>query len=324
MGRKVHNLTGMRFGKLLVISQAETHIKPSGVHVIMWNCICDCGNKYIARAGDLVGGKTKSCGCISKITWTQNFKTTTQENLIGKRFGKLSVVDNAEPYIDNGYNNTAYMCLCDCGKMKRIRATSLKQGLTTSCGCYRSVVNKQRTWKRIREQPQQKFGKLKVVGEAEDYIYPNGDRATQVKCICDCGKEITVMARYLLRGSVTSCGCRTQSIGEERIEQYLIDNNVKYLSEVSFPFCVNPETGASLRFDFALIDNDKSGTVLCAIEYQGIQHYEDCGEFGRLEREKTDKIKKSYCEKNNLPLYEIRYDEDEIKAIETIVSQYRR
>lgn len=249
---KTHDLTGMKFRKLLVISQAEPRIEPSGKRRTMWNCRCDCGNECTARATDLVGGRRKSCGCS------------------------------------------------------------------------KSGIRKQITWKRIREQPQQKFGKLKVIREAEDYVCPDGEHITQVKCICDCGKEIIVMARELLRGHVTSCGCRTQSIGAENIEQYLIANNVKYLSEVSLPLCVNPETNTSLRFDFALIDEDISGTILCVVEYQGMQHYEDCGEFGRLQRETTDIIKKNYCEKNNLPLYEIRYDEDEIKTIETIVSQYRR
>lgn len=249
---KTHDLTGMKFGKLLAISRAKPRIEPSGKHRTMWNCRCDCGNECTARAEHLVSGQRKSCGCS------------------------------------------------------------------------RSVDRKQITWKRIREQPQQKFGKLKVIGEAEDYVYPNGNHATRVNCICDCGREIIVMARDVLQGHATSCGCRTQSIAAENIERYLIDNNVKYLSEVSFPFCVNPETNASLKFDFALIDNDKSGTVLCVIEYQGEQHYKDRGRFGKQQREITDKIKKSYCEKNNLPLYEIRYDEDEIKAIETIVSQHRR
>jgi hypothetical protein len=35
----------------------------------------------------------------------------------------------------------------------------------------------------------------------------------------------------------------------------------------------------------------------------------DKGEFGFTQREVTDKLKKQYCSSNNIPLYEIRYDE---------------
>lgn len=60
---KFIDLTGMRFGRLLVlgIDKEKSHDK-----IIYWICQCDCGNIVSVRGGDLRGGNTKSCGCLHK------------------------------------------------------------------------------------------------------------------------------------------------------------------------------------------------------------------------------------------------------------------
>lgn len=55
------NLTGQRFGKLVVIKDLGSDIKP-GSHV--WLCKCDCGNTVEVITDLLKNGSTKSCGCI--------------------------------------------------------------------------------------------------------------------------------------------------------------------------------------------------------------------------------------------------------------------
>lgn len=53
------------------------------------------------------------------------------ENLIGMKFGKLTVVDYAGK---DKNNKTNWVCRCSCGRTKIIRATSLKSGATLTCG----------------------------------------------------------------------------------------------------------------------------------------------------------------------------------------------
>ena len=55
------DLTGKRFGKLLVIKEAGIDKWGS----VLWECKCDCGNMYIARSGKLVQGRTTNCGCYT-------------------------------------------------------------------------------------------------------------------------------------------------------------------------------------------------------------------------------------------------------------------
>ena len=51
------NLTGLRFGKLLVLRQS-----PNIGAIRQWECRCDCGVTKIIRAGNLTGGNSKACG----------------------------------------------------------------------------------------------------------------------------------------------------------------------------------------------------------------------------------------------------------------------
>lgn len=54
------DLTGRRFGKLVVVS-IEPVRTASGK--IRWKCLCDCGSYHIANMGNLTVGNTNSCGC---------------------------------------------------------------------------------------------------------------------------------------------------------------------------------------------------------------------------------------------------------------------
>ena len=55
---------------------------------------------------------------------------------IGERFGRLTVIERAESYINpNGTPRTAWKCKCDCGNEVVVLAQSLSNGATKSCGC---------------------------------------------------------------------------------------------------------------------------------------------------------------------------------------------
>lgn len=57
--KRVGDLTGKRFGQVLVIKQAESDKWKKK----QWLCKCDCGNDKILVGNELVNGRSKSCGC---------------------------------------------------------------------------------------------------------------------------------------------------------------------------------------------------------------------------------------------------------------------
>lgn len=62
------NLTGERFGRLIVEEQAG---KDSSGHST-WLCRCDCGNTKVARGSHLKRGYIQSCGCLVVDTLRKN------------------------------------------------------------------------------------------------------------------------------------------------------------------------------------------------------------------------------------------------------------
>lgn len=55
------DIIGQRFGRLMVISEAEERTKCGEVKYL---CQCDCGNTKIIAGTSLRYGKSKSCGCL--------------------------------------------------------------------------------------------------------------------------------------------------------------------------------------------------------------------------------------------------------------------
>ena len=58
-------------------------------------------------------------------------------DLTGQRYGKLTVLQEAEAIISGqgGNKTTAWLCRCDCGKNKIVATAYLRSGSTRSCGC---------------------------------------------------------------------------------------------------------------------------------------------------------------------------------------------
>jgi hypothetical protein len=61
------DLTGMLFGRLVVLQQAEDHVKPNRKKAAKWLCRCSCGSAVFGVLQDrLIAGSTLSCGCLQK------------------------------------------------------------------------------------------------------------------------------------------------------------------------------------------------------------------------------------------------------------------
>lgn len=119
---KLIDFTGMRFGKLLVTSQAPRD------KATRWNCLCDCGATTVVRASHLKDGETVSCGC-SKL---ERF-----HDLTGQAFGRLTVIERAPNKGTGAETRAMWRCVCECGGESVIACHTLKGGNTRSCGCLR-------------------------------------------------------------------------------------------------------------------------------------------------------------------------------------------
>jgi hypothetical protein len=131
---KIKDITGQRFGRLVVLKL--DHIEKGKDRHSCWLCKCDCGNKKVINKTSLIGGKTKSCGCLRdealKKSYVKKFV-----NLNGKIIGRLTIIERGSDYISpNGYKRIQWLCKCECGNIKLISSSSLLSGNCKSCGCY--------------------------------------------------------------------------------------------------------------------------------------------------------------------------------------------
>lgn len=128
------NEIGNTYGYLTVIERAENDSEGRA----RWLCQCKCGNQIVVRGKSLRSGNTKSCGCYQKERAAQS-NMDRVENIIGKRFGKLVVLEEVGFITHpNGKRSRIYNCQCDCGNICQVQHQYLTFGDTTSCGCIRS------------------------------------------------------------------------------------------------------------------------------------------------------------------------------------------
>lgn len=140
------------------------------------------------------------------------------ENIIGKKFGSLTVISKTnERYYDG---SCLYECKCDCGQVIKTTSSRLKSGHTSSCG---GTVHK------IDNLIGKKFGKLTVVS----FAYAKNTKAYW-NCKCECGGTIIAKGTFLKTGNIVSCGCAKKASRDEGLKQikkaFVDGTNIKQIS----------------------------------------------------------------------------------------------
>ena len=134
--KRTSQYIGKTYNNLTVIAldneyKELNHIKSLNSY---YKCQCKCGNFKTVRINALVSGEVKSCGCLKKEQDLQNLKHgITLIDLTGKKFGMLTVQERV--INPNDLNDSYWKCICECGREKIARGSSLRAGTTSSCGC---------------------------------------------------------------------------------------------------------------------------------------------------------------------------------------------
>lgn len=229
-------------------------------------------------------------------------------DLTGQHFGRWTVLKR-----DFSKKGTAYwICQCKCGTIKSVCGSSLRKGVSTSCGCYR-IENSRTNNGKYKNELGNRYGKLVVIAKDEE-LSKEKHRAQWV-CQCDCGNVITTSSKCLRDGKTTSCGCRIRSIGEDNVLQILINNNINFIEQ--YGVSIN---NVYYRYDFALINENK--TLIRLIEFDGIQHFDSTKLhwYQNIENtQKRDKIKNEYALAHNIPLVRIPYWERDNITLDMIL-----
>lgn len=180
--REETDLTGQRFGCLLVLSRSNNSHRKSS-----WLCQCECGKTIEIPASALITGRRTSCGCkhISN--------RHVDDDLIGRRFGHVTVIACS----NNPRDKSVWQCRCDCGNEFTAYASVLLSGKYTSCGkCKYHLIKVKETM----------IGKRYHHLTVED-IVETEPKKFMLLCLCDCGKHTLATTDQLTKGYKRSCGC---------------------------------------------------------------------------------------------------------------------
>ena len=214
-----------------------------------------------------------------------------RKDLTGKQFGYLTPLY----YIKGG----KWHCKCRCGNELDVDTRNLNSGHTQSCGCLQREKASNNT--------------IDMTGyENDGIIVLEKSGSTEKsqnalwKCLCKhCGRIFITEGRHIRENVVHSCGCN-RSNGEQNIIKLLTENNIQFAKEYTFPDLVDK---GKLRFDFAIFKDNQLSHL---IEFNGAQHYEKPqGSWadGFEELQKHDKMKQEYCQKHNIRLITIKYNQ---------------
>lgn len=183
-----------------------------------------------------------------------------------------------------------YTCQCDCGKIKDVSATALRNGKSKSCGC-----------KGIYLKQNDQYQEWTVISKS-NYTNTHGNQF--YTCKCSCGVIRDVRMSDLLSGNSKNCGHNRYKLsqGAQAIKNFLVENSYYFYQEYIFNDLPNR------RFDFALYDKNNPNNITRLIEFDGEQHCIDSkSSWHNNDLIKRDIEKNNYALQNNIPLVRIPY-----------------
>ena len=168
---------GQRFGKWTIIGETYKYKKNYKV-----SCLCDCGTIKEVFTCSLTSQKSISCGCFQKEKLAKRRFIDLTNRKIGRWvvLGRSTIINNKSIY---------WRCRCSCGEEKLVDGKALREGKSTSCGCFQreiaSKLNKSESGlcgKEAALYMQRKRAKELSNGAIKRYLYnSNGLKAHQIK-----------------------------------------------------------------------------------------------------------------------------------------------
>ena len=148
-------------------------------------------------------------------------------DIVGKKLGKLTVLEVAEKVNNNQY----YKCKCDCGEETKKLRRDLVSGTRLAC---QKCLAKEQALSAVSDIIGKKFSKLTVL--SIEGKHDNG--AYYYNCKCDCGNEEIVIKerRSLLKGKEKDLmcpSCKTKNIAEDIVGKEFSNLKILYFDHTN-------------------------------------------------------------------------------------------
>ena len=212
--------------------------------------------------------KCPSCGTVretpyKRITSNGHYlcqgcalrKVNENKIRVGEGFGRWTAIGKGTK---SGYS----LCKCKCGTTREVNNSTLRKGLSKSCGCI-SVERNAKNRKLLKLGSQ--YGRLTVIGHSKKSGFS--------LCKCSCGEEVTVSNPNLTSGKTRSCGC----IRREEAAKRLIKLNARNSMEKHW----NWKGGTSTERELAMSRRNYKDWRTSVFERDEFT-CQKCGQWGRF------------------------------------------
>lgn len=123
------------------------------------------------------------------------------EEMVGQYYGRWRVLNVVKNY-KNGKTYCDCICSCDKHTRKMVYKNSLLNGDSTSCGCLRVKLARERYG---IDRTGERYGNLII----REMLYGCQNGKPYCRCDCDCGNEYICLLTNVVSGHTTSCGCNS-------------------------------------------------------------------------------------------------------------------
>jgi ferredoxin-like protein FixX len=154
----------------------------------------------------------------------------------------------------------------------------------------------------------------------DNVVYQGAHKKVNVTCLDHGDFSITPANHWSNGVGCPSCFNSNPSKGEVKIYDWLAERNIHFEFQKSFPDLYYKSNKGRLRYDFYIPEKN------LLIEFDGEYHYNPIS-FSKLISgtdqlaltQTRDKLKTEYAEKNGYKLLRIRYDDDIVSMLESVI-----
>jgi len=162
------------------------------------------------------------------------------EIITGNKYGCWTVLHEVTPLTNK--SGKCYKCLCRCGNIHILRKDDVRNNKKGCVKChprgggridYDSYIGK-------------KYGTRTILEKDEHHKYTG-----YVKCICECGTNVSVSLHSLINGTITRCrSCDLENRNKQRIIKYTNEIGKKY-GKWTILNIIPPMKNARLRYNYS-------------------------------------------------------------------------
>lgn len=152
-------------------------------------------------------------------------------DITGQKFGYWTALKRVGSYTVKRGGYSLWSCQCECGLIKNVSLSALKNGITTSCGCKRSLNQKQK-YSNTDPIPGEKYNDLIIISRVNNSYSKSGRVNKKFLVQCNCGNRFITMKQTLVKNKTLACSSCARLKAAKKLNSTQVAFHWKTLEEI--------------------------------------------------------------------------------------------